>query len=149
MAQNEGMANDDVKRFSELLRNKEAAEQAAAEAERAARAAAKRLATARADKDAAVEALRVARQRGGAEQVAEADAKYRAALAVLVEVEQGKRPDWAPAEPVAETPEAAESASVHDGVAPEGDDTAPTDASLEVPTDASTETETGSGNADS
>jgi hypothetical protein len=96
MAQNGFMANDDVKRFGELLRKKEEVERSAAAAERAEREAAKRLAAALAGKEQAAEALRAARQSGRADRVAEADVGYRAALANLVEVEQGKRPVWAP-----------------------------------------------------
>jgi hypothetical protein len=118
------MANEDVKRFSELLRKKEATEQAAVAAERAARDAAKRLAAAKADKESA-EALRLARQSGKADRVAEADSRYRSALAALVEVEQGKRPDWAPVEP--EVDDAALAVSSTESEAESDADGAPAD----------------------
>jgi ATP-dependent exoDNAse (exonuclease V) alpha subunit len=102
--QNGAMADDDVKRFAALLRQKEQNERAAEQKERDDRAAAKRLAAATKAKEDAAEGLREARRSGKTDRIAEADAAYRAALAELVEIESGKRPEWAPAvvEPVVE-----------------------------------------------
>jgi hypothetical protein len=90
------MADDDVKRFAALLRQKEENERAAEQRERDERAAAKRLASATKAKEDAAAALRDARRGGRADRMTEADAAYRAALAELVEIESGKRPEWAP-----------------------------------------------------
>jgi hypothetical protein len=105
--QNDRVADDDVKRFAALLRKKEADEQQArdtaqAEAdERRAKADhARQVEAARATKDQVAARLRDVRKgKASAEQITKAEADYRAALATLLELEQGTRPTWAPAPP--------------------------------------------------
>jgi hypothetical protein len=116
--QNDGVADDDVKRFAALLRKKEADEQqvrdvAQAEADdRRARAEhARQIEVARTTKDQVAARLRDIRKgKATAEQIAKADADYRSALAALLELEQGTRPTWAPKlpepEPLEEEPDA-------------------------------------------
>jgi multidrug efflux pump subunit AcrA (membrane-fusion protein) len=96
-----------VKRFAALLRKKEADEQHArdvAQAEvderRAKAELARQVEVARATKDQVAARLRDIRKgKASAEQIAKAEADYRAALATLLELEQGTRPAWAPAPP--------------------------------------------------
>ena len=105
MRQNDPVADDDVKRFAALLRKKEADEQAmrdAAQADaddrRTKAEHARSVEAARATKDRAATRLRDVRKgRATPEQIATADGDYRAALAALLELEQGVRPAWAPA----------------------------------------------------
>ena len=107
MHQNDRVADDDVKRFAALLRKKEADEQhardtaqAEVDAQRAKAELARQVEVARATKDQAAARLRDIRKgRASTEQIAEAEADYRAALATLLELEQGTRPAWAPAPP--------------------------------------------------
>jgi multidrug efflux pump subunit AcrA (membrane-fusion protein) len=104
-------ANDDVKRFSAFLRQKEADEQQARDddqarirAETAAADAAKALAAAKQTKaDAAARVREIRRGHHSQEQLARAEAEYRRALAAEVELESGTRPTWAPAVPEPET----------------------------------------------
>ena len=104
MRQNDPVADDDVKRFAALLRKKEADEQAVRDAaqadadDRRTKAEhARSVEAARATKDRAAARLRdVRRGRATPEQIATADGDYRAALAALLELEQGVRPAWAP-----------------------------------------------------
>jgi hypothetical protein len=80
-------ANDDISRFSALLRATDQAEQEVKAAERAQDA-----------KAGAAQALKSVRQRKHSqEELRAADHEYRIALANLVELEQGERPQWAPA----------------------------------------------------
>jgi hypothetical protein len=105
--QNDRVADDDVKRFAALLRKKEADEQQArdvAQAEvderRAKAELARQVEVARAAKDQVAARLRDIRKgKATTEQIAKAEADYRAALATLLELEQGTRPAWAPAPP--------------------------------------------------
>lgn len=107
MRQNDTVADDDVKRFAALLRKKEADEQHArhtAQAEvderRAKAELARQIEVARASKDQVAARLRDIRKgNASAEQIAKVEADYRAALATLLELEQGTRPAWAPAPP--------------------------------------------------
>ncbi len=110
MRQNDRVADDDVKRFAALLRKKEADEQqarATAQAEvdeqRAKAELARQVEVARGAKDQAAARLRDIRKgQASGEQIAKAESDYRAALATLLELEQGTRPAWAPALPVPE-----------------------------------------------
>ncbi len=107
MRQNDGVADDDVKRFAALLRKKEADEQHArdtAQAEvderRAKAELARQVEVARENKNQVAARLRDIRKgKATPEQIAKAEADYRAALATLLELEQGIRPAWAPAPP--------------------------------------------------
>lgn len=107
MRQNDRVADDDVKRFAALLRKKEADEQhardtaqAEVDAKRAKAELARQVEGARGTKDQAAARLRDIRKvKASAEQIAKAEADYRAALATLLELEQGTRPAWAPAPP--------------------------------------------------
>ncbi len=107
MRQNDRVADDDVKRFGALLRKKEADEQhardtaqAEVDAKRAKAELARQVEGARGTKDQAAARLRDIRKgKASAEQIAKAEADYRAALATLLELEQGTRPAWAPALP--------------------------------------------------
>ena len=107
MRQNDRVADDDVKRFAALLRKKEADEQhardtaqAEVDAQRAKAELARQVEVARATKDQAAAWLRDIRKgKASTEQIAKAEADYRAALATLLELEQGTRPAWAPAPP--------------------------------------------------
>ena len=97
-------AGVDIKRFAELVKAKEHAEQAARQADRdrvasqrAARDAeisvARRLSDVRADKDRAAARLKDLRARGAATaSVAEAELAYRDALGLLMAVERGEDP---------------------------------------------------------
>lgn len=92
-------------RALEQTKDRERAEQARIQAEReeekrqaqiAAEHAA-RLSAARVELDRAIAEVKRARQTGQGRD--EADAHYRSAKAVVVELESGTRPDWAPDEP--------------------------------------------------
>jgi hypothetical protein len=114
VGQNGRVADDDVKRFAALLRKKEADEQHARDTaqaevdERRAKAEfARQVEVARATKDQVAARLRDIRKgKASPEQIAKAEADYRAALATLLELEQGTRPSWAPAPPEPEALEA-------------------------------------------
>ncbi len=107
MRQNDRVADDDVKRFAALLRKKDADEQYARDTaqaevdERQAKAElARKVEVARATKDQVAARLRDIRKgKASSEQIAKAESDYRAALATLLELEQGTRPAWAPAPP--------------------------------------------------
>jgi hypothetical protein len=112
--QNDRVADDDVKRFAALLRKKEADEQhardtaqAAVDERREKADLARRVEMARATKGQVAARLRDIRKgKASSEQIAQAEADYRAALATLLELEQGTRPSWAPASPEVEALEA-------------------------------------------
>jgi multidrug efflux pump subunit AcrA (membrane-fusion protein) len=114
VGQNDRVADDDVKRFAALLRKKEADEQHARDTaqaeidkERAKADLARQVEVARATKDQAAARLRDIRKgKASTEQIAKAESDYRAALATLLELEQGTRPSWAPAPPEPEALEA-------------------------------------------
>jgi multidrug efflux pump subunit AcrA (membrane-fusion protein) len=116
VGQNDRVADDDVKRFAALLRKKEADEQHArvtAQAEvderRAKADLARQVEMARATKDQVAARLRDIRKgKASTEQIAKAEADYRAALATLLELEQGTRPAWAPAPPPPPEPDVLE-----------------------------------------
>ena len=99
--------NDDVKRFAALLRKKDAEEvaaseavQAQADAERARLQSAAALAAAKEARSAAASRLKdLRRGRFTPEALVRAEADYRSALAVEVELESGNRPTWARALP--------------------------------------------------
>jgi multidrug efflux pump subunit AcrA (membrane-fusion protein) len=109
--QNDTVADDDVKRFAALLRKKEADEQhardtaqAEVDAQRAKAELARQVEAARGTKAQAAARLRDIRKgKASAEQIAKAESDYRAALAILLELEQGTRPAWAPAPPKPES----------------------------------------------
>lgn len=90
-------ANDDIARFSTLLRAKDEAEQQQKDAERARIRRERELARAQDAKAAAAQELKAVRQRKHTDdELRGAETRYRIALADLLELEQGERPAWAP-----------------------------------------------------
>jgi hypothetical protein len=155
-------AAEDVRRFAQLMKAKQdkerkdqadARQRAAAEKRRVEdeAAEARRAADAASAKDRAARRLRDARARGRADEVAEAEAAYKAALAEQITVEQGERPTWAPAPPP-ELETAAEAGAeavtegdepaieAPDGAEPAGDDATTTEVHPGASDDAPSET---------
>lgn len=91
----EGQAKERENQLRIQAEREEEKRQARLAAEHAAR-----LATARAELDRAIDEVKRARQSGRGRD--EADVRYRAAKATVMELESGTRPDWAPEEPAAE-----------------------------------------------
>jgi hypothetical protein len=122
----------DLASFASFLTNRDAAEKAkrkqegdAARAKReqidAERAQVDALANARTAKDdAAAHVKRLRDRRATPDEIRDADAAYRTALAEFIAVESGKRPEWAPPpqEPAAEEP-AAEAPGVEESATAE------------------------------
>lgn len=121
----------DVERFAAALKDSEKADRAAKARQqqeradaafRAEQAAAKAVAltTARRELERAVEAVRMAKQAGRGR--AEADQAWKVAKALVIELETGIPPSWAPKPPdPPEVDESSESVTVNDG-SDEGDD---------------------------
>lgn len=96
----------DLERFSAAVKESERAEREARRRSEAARAQGRVLDDAERELQAAVEAVRVAKRAGKGQ--AEADTRWRAAKARVIELETGAAPSWAPK--VSEVQTAGESA---------------------------------------
>jgi len=111
-------AEDDIRRFAQLVKASEQKARAERDAERQrlveerrvadeAQAEARRFDDATSAKERAARTLKERRARGAsAGSIAEAEGAYKTALAALVTIEQGEAPDWAPAAPSTEATEA-------------------------------------------
>lgn len=103
--------------FAESLRAHEAADLAEKQRKQdAADLAARHVVLQEAKAAAAARIKRLRSTEGRREQIAEAEAAYRAALAELTEFETGERPHWAPAAPEPVAANADEPSVAHDEV---------------------------------